>query len=143
MKMSRHHVVSAALTAAMLLGGSSPPSRAQDSGRIIEKGPTVSLFAIIYRPGPKWKTGLPMEEQGLRDHFVYMRDLGAREIVAVAGPLGTDGGLFIVRVPDRQAAVQVMEADPAVISGVFTGEVKPFVLTIGGRSPLNVEYPDR
>lgn len=96
----------------------------------------MPLFAVVYRAGPKWKAGVPMENQGLRDHFFYLRGLSEKDVIVVAGPLGADGGLVILRAQDERAAAQVVAADPAVIANLFVGEVKPFSPRIGGTEPL-------
>lgn len=90
------------------------------------------LFAVIYRPGPSWLPGQPMAAQpGMREHFVYIRDLHARGVIVLAGPRGDDGGLVLVRAVTLGEAQAVMAADPAVTSGLFVGEVGAFVARFG------------
>ena len=72
----------------------------------------------------------------MRDHFLYLVKLHERDIVQVAGPLGNDGGLLILRVRDRRAATEIVAADPAVKAGLFVAEIKPFMPRIGGRKAL-------
>ena len=55
----------------------------------------MPLFAIIYRAGPNWKAGAPLDAQSLRDHLLYLGGLSERGVVMVAGPFGADGGLII------------------------------------------------
>ena len=40
--------------------------------------PVPVLYVVHYRPGPAWKPGRPLAEQGLERHGAYMRDLAAR-----------------------------------------------------------------
>jgi uncharacterized protein YciI len=77
-----------------------------------------------------------MKDQNLRDHFFYLRDLSRNGTVMVAGPLGEDGGLVILRASDQEAAGKMVSTDPAVLARVFVGEVKPFLPRMGGKEPL-------
>ena len=129
------------LVAAPLCMGNASSSAAHRAQMQAENASTLQLFAIVYRAGPKWRSGVPMEKQGLRDHFLYLRTLSERRMVLVAGPLGNVGGLVIVRAPDRRAAAEVVAADPAVKAGIFVGEVEPFSPRIGGRGPLVADEP--
>jgi len=86
--------------------------------------PVPVLYVVHYRPGPAWKPGRPLSEQGLERHGAYMRDLAARGDILAAGPLSTiEGGLVILRADSLEAATARMEADPAVQAGQFIGEV--------------------
>lgn len=99
----------------------SPSTRA---GRAI----TNPMFAIVYRPGPAWISGKPVREQALSPHLAYMQNLFGRGVLAFAGPfLDDSGGAAFVRAADEGAAVAIRDGDPAVQSGVFVGEVKPWM----------------
>ena len=100
----------------------------------------LTVFAITYRPGPQWRPGAPMREQGLLDHFYYVKSLDDAGRVGVAGPLGEDGGLILLRAESQAEAEAVMQADPAVTAGLFVGEVRPFVPRFAG-SPLQAVAP--
>lgn len=91
-----------------------------------------SLFIILYRSGPSWTPNVPMREQGLLEHFHYIRDLHQRRRILVAGPLGDSGGLIVLRVANLSEAEGIMHADPAVKSGKFVGSVTPFVARFPG-----------
>jgi uncharacterized protein len=126
-------VTSLAIVIALGLGAHAlAPVKAAPEPRTAAGG----LYAVIYRPGPNWKVGLPMKDQDLRDHFFYLRDLNEKGVVAVAGPLGDDGGLVIMRATDGKAAGLLVSADPAVSAGIFVGEPRPFLPRIGGTEPL-------
>lgn len=84
------------------------------------------LFALILAPGPAWKPGRPFAEQGLRPHFDYWMALFRAGAIASAGPVGTDGGLVLLRAADQAAADAILAADPAVVAGIFTGTVRPY-----------------
>jgi uncharacterized protein YciI len=90
------------------------------------------LFVILYRPGPNWAANVPMSEQGLLEHFYYIRGLHRSGRILVAGPLGDTGGLIILRVANQSEAEAIMRADPAVTSGKFVGSVTPFVARFPG-----------
>ena len=86
--------------------------------------PQAELFVILYRAGPTWRQGRPMQEQDLAAHARYMRSLADSGALLMAGPLTTlDGGLVVVQAKDLAAARAMMQADPAVTGKIFTGEV--------------------
>ncbi len=102
------------------------PSGATAAEPVVQAAPAPVpvLYVIHYRPGPAWKAGRPLAEQGLERHGAYMRDLAVRGELLAAGPLSTtEGGLVILRVESLEAATARMQADPAVGAGQFIGEV--------------------
>lgn len=98
-------------------------------------------FAIVYRAGPAWKPGVPMEQQGLRDHFYYINALHKEGKLIVAGPLGSDGGLIILYARDQADADSVIAADPAVTAGLFTGTATRFIPRFVSKEPLSAVAP--
>jgi uncharacterized protein YciI len=106
--------------------------------------PVPVLYVVHYRPGPAWKPGRPLSEQGLERHGAYMRDLAARGEILAAGPLSTiEGGLVILRADSLEAAITRMQADPAVEAGQFIGEVSVWRPGIdpAGRFSLSPDTP--
>jgi uncharacterized protein len=94
------------------------------------------LFAVLYRPGPAWRAGRPMQEQDLKAHVAYMQQLADQGVMLAAGPLTSlDGGLIVLTAASLDAATEIMRADPAVAGGVFQGEVSAWlpVFDPGGR----------
>ena len=87
----------------------------------------LKLYALILRPGAAWKPGRAFEEQGLRPHLNYWMALFRQGRVATAGPWGNDSGLVLLFARDLASAEAVARADPAVTSGIFTGEVRPYL----------------
>jgi uncharacterized protein len=86
------------------------------------------MFAIIYRPGPAWIPGKPLREQALATHLSYMQGLSSNGSLAFAGPfLDNSGGAAFVRAADEAAATAIRDGDPAVQSGVFIADVKPWM----------------
>ena len=98
-------------------------------------------FAILYHPGPAWRAGVPMEKQGLRDHFFYLRALDKDGRIVIAGPVGPDGGLILLLARDQADADHVVAADPAVVAGLFVGKAKRFIPRFVGKAPLSPVMP--
>lgn len=123
--MTRAPVLSALL---LSLAAPAPPSAAQtDTAPQAATAPAAQpLFALILAPGPAWKPGRPFSEQGLRPHFEYWMALFRAGRVASAGPVGTDGGLVLLRAADQAAADAILAADPAIVAGIFTGTVRRY-----------------
>lgn len=84
------------------------------------------LFAILLEPGPAWKPGRPFVEQGLGPHLEYWVALHRQGRIVTAGPLGDDSGLVVFYAADRQTAGQILNGDPAIKAGIFTGSVRPY-----------------
>lgn len=82
-----------------------------------------------------------MREQGLRDHFYYMKRLHSEDRIIAAGELGPDGGLVLLRARDQADADGVIAADPAVVAGLFVGEARRFVPRFVGAKPLSPVAP--
>lgn len=101
----------------------------------------ASSFAVIYRAGPKWKPGEPMEKQELREHFFFMRGLHREGRLVLAGPMGPDGGLVLLWAHDRADADRTVAQDPAVRAGVFTAAVSSFTPRFVGEKGLTVAVP--
>jgi uncharacterized protein YciI len=99
--------------AAQTLAPDATPSRASE------------LFVVIYRPGPAWQAGRPMSEQGLVPHGRYYSGLlDSGRLQAGGGFVESDGGLAILRAADLAEARAIVDADPAVTSGIFVAELE-------------------
>ena len=84
-------------------------------------------FVIYYTPGPSWEADKPFSQQDLRDHGAYMKQLYDRGQLVSGGPFTDDsGGLAIIHAEDHTQAQAILDADPAIISGVFSGRVHPW-----------------
>lgn len=95
------------------------------------------LFALIYRPGPKWRPGKPFREQiAIMEHFAYMKGLFAKGQVFSAGGMGSDHGLVLFHARDQAEAEAVMAADPMIKAGSFTGEVRSYAARFLSDQPL-------
>jgi uncharacterized protein YciI len=95
------------------------------------------LFLFVYRPGPSWRTGVPMREQDLRAHGAYHAQL-VRDGRSVAGGgfVGLDGGMAIVRAADLAEAQAMLAADPAIVNGVFAADIRHWVPRFHSPAPL-------
>ena len=95
------------------------------------------VFVIEYKPGPAWRTGVPMNRQALGPHAAYWTRL-AREGRAIgAGPyLDVDGGIAMITAASMDEARTIVAADPAVTTGVFVGEVHAWSPRIRGAGEL-------
>jgi uncharacterized protein YciI len=101
--------------------------------RKAESGPATAsalpgnTFLLVYSPGPSFRTGKPLREQELKEHGKYMLDLYAQGALLSAGPfLDETGGAVILSAPDHAAATAIVENDPAVRSGVFIYQLRPW-----------------
>ncbi len=83
------------------------------------------LFLFQYSPGPAWREGVPMREQGLGPHGAYMRQLQDEgRLFAGGGYASGDGGMAIVMCGNIDEARAILAADPAITSGIFVAELR-------------------
>jgi uncharacterized protein YciI len=94
---------------------SATAAQAQDAAK-------QNFFVLVYTQGPAWKPGVPMAKQGLGAHLAYMTSLRDAHELFVAGPLDDNGGLILVRAKNMDDVKHIMAVDPAITSGLFTGE---------------------
>lgn len=84
----------------------------------------LPLYLFVYKAGPAWKEGLPMAQQDMRPHGLYIKDLFEKGVVFAGGAFDpAEGGMAIVRADSLDAARAIFEADPAITSGIFVGEI--------------------
>ena len=84
-------------------------------------------FLIIHIPGPAWKKGEGFQTQDLMAHGAYMHGLFQKGILVEGGPfLDHSGGMAIVHVDDAAQAEEIVRQDPAIQSGVFTADLRPW-----------------
>ena len=97
----------------------------------------AKFFVLIYSPGPAWKTGVPMKDQGLGPHLAYMKQLRDAHTLFVAGPLiETNGGLILLKAKSLDEAKDIMAHDPAIVGGIFTGQAQSWRDAVdAGQSP--------
>lgn len=90
---------------------------------------TPPAFLVIYRAGPAWPEGKTLAELPLREHGRYMLDLHRRGVLRMAGGFTDDsGGAAVLEVATLDAARAIADADPAVTSGLFVYDLRPWRL---------------
>lgn len=86
---------------------------------------TQPSYLCVYRPGPRWLPGKPLSEQHLREHGRYMLDLYKRGVMRIAGGFADNsGGAMMFGADDDASAQSIVAADPAVVAGTFTYELR-------------------
>ena len=84
-----------------------------------------TYFLFLYRPGPAWRAGVPMNQQGLAPHGAYMQQLLRDErLLAGGGFTDIDGGMAVVRAANMDEARALLAADPAITSGIFVADIR-------------------
>lgn len=98
---------------------------------------TTQLFAVIYRQGPKWKAGQPMQKQALRGHAeYYARAMEEGRVFAGGALVAVNGGLAILRMSNLDDAKAFLAADPALLNGTFVGELHAWTPRFVAEGPL-------
>jgi uncharacterized protein len=88
-------------------------------------GSATPSFLCVYRPGPQWLRGKPLEEQPLREHGRYMLELYRRGVMRLAGRFADgSGGAMLFGAQDAASAQAIVAADPAVVAQTFTFELR-------------------
>ena len=72
------------------------------------------------------------EQQVWGEHFERLQRLLAEGTLVLAGPTGgrINTGIAVIEAEDEAAARRLMEEDPAVASGIATGELRPFSVAL-------------
>lgn len=124
MHLYRKRVIKPLLAAAGLIFAATLPVTSAPANESKEVPAAMNIFVFVYRAGPTWKPGRPMSEQGLAAHGAYMKRLFVEGRIHAAGALGPEGGLVILYAHDLAGAEAMLAADPAIRTGIFTGEVR-------------------
>ena len=88
---------------------------------------------FIHAPRENFGDTMTAEEQEVWGvHFERLQRLLAEGVLILAGPtLGpVNTGIAVFEAEDEAAARQLMEDDPAIASGIATGELRPFVVSL-------------
>lgn len=97
----------------------------------------VKLFVFLYRAGPAWKAGQPMEKQALGPHAAYIKGLLDQGRLVGGGRFEElDGGMAIVKASDQEEARKMLAVDPAVTSGVFAADLRAWTPRFRSPEPL-------
>lgn len=91
------------------------------------------LFVVIRAHGADWRTDRPLEEQAEWDaHAAFMDALADDGFVVLAGGLGADDALIVVRAASEDAVHARLANDPWTRSGLLvTTRVAPWRLRLG------------
>ena len=85
-------------------------------------------FLIIHTPGPAWIKGKGFHEQSLLEHGTYIHKLFQAGILLEGGPfLDHSGGMALIKVKNREQAEEIIKEDPAIHSGVFSADLRPWM----------------
>lgn len=78
-------------------------------------------WLTVYEPGPKWVEGKSIFEQpGIEGHAEYHQGLWREGKLVRSGPfMDVGGGATVLIAKNRQAAQDLIDADPAIKSGVM------------------------
>jgi uncharacterized protein YciI len=122
---NRRHFIGMSLAASS--GLAAQAHAATDCSAAVEMSATSNpIYLVAYRHGPSWAAGKPMAQQaGLGEHFNYWLEMYRNGRLRSAGGFTDEsGGAAIFEATDDDAAAAVIAADPAVVSGVFSHELK-------------------
>ncbi len=88
---------------------------------------------FIHAPRENFAETMTEEEQAVwGEHFERLQRLHAEGTMILVGPtLGpVNTGIAIFEAPDEDAARKIMEEDPAISSGIASGELRPFRVSL-------------
>jgi uncharacterized protein YciI len=88
---------------------------------------------FLHAPREDFAETMTEAEQAVwREHFGWLTQLLADGVLVMAGPtLGRiNTGISILEAPDEAAALELMNADPVLVAGFATGELRPFRLSL-------------
>ena len=90
-------------------------------------------FLVINRPPrPTFADdATPDEERVIGSHFQYLKRLLAEGKLLIAGPCeDASMGLAVLECENQEEARSILAADPAIQGRVFTGEIKPYRVSL-------------
>ncbi len=79
-------------------------------------------FVAGFGQGPNWQYGKTVYEQGeaIDGHLKSMRRRFDEGTLLLGGPFDEGGGVAVLEAPDQAAALELLEADPAIEAGVLS-----------------------
>lgn len=103
------------------IGACANPANAQQAQAEMSQ----QLYLFQYSPGPAWRAGVPMREQGLGPHAAYMQQLQNQGRLFAGGAyVGADGGMAVVVAANMDEARAMLASDPAIASGIFVADLR-------------------
>ena len=97
----------------------------------------MAHFLVIYRPPRSTFAHDMTEEEGrvIANHFAYLKRLLAEGKLLIAGPCEDSSmGIAVYETRDEEEARNILAEDPAVTGRVFTGEIKPYRVSLFRKS---------
>jgi uncharacterized protein len=90
----------------------------------------VSLFAVIYRPGPLWVAGVPLQGQdGIARHIDFLSEQLSKGKLIFAGPFLDDtGGVAIFDVPTSEELTSLLAQDETIARQLMSYDSHPCAL---------------
>jgi uncharacterized protein YciI len=90
---------------------------------------------IYFIHAPREDFAATMTEEELAvwgTHFERLQRLMAEGVMILVGPtLGRiNTGIAVFEAPDEESARRIMDDDPAIASGIATGELRPFYVSL-------------
>lgn len=89
-------------------------------------------YVVMHRPGPRWQADVPLfEQQGLQAHVEHYRQLLAQGKLALGGPFldAAAGGMMVPTAGLDETEIRTFAAaDPAVVSGLLTFELRQWMV---------------
>jgi uncharacterized protein YciI len=88
---------------------------------------------FIHPPREDFAATMTEDEQAVwATHFERLQRLLAEGVIILVGPtLGrVNTGIAVFEAEDQAAARRIMEEDPAIASGIATGELRPFRVSL-------------
>jgi len=92
-------------------------------------------FLVILRPTRDELPFDPTEDEAriVREHYAYLVQLRDAGKLVVAGPSikhGDTFGIGVLDVDDKEEAEAIVAADPAVVTGTMTAEIRPMRIAV-------------
>ena len=86
-------------------------------------------FVIMLRPANDY--GIEGTDEKVAEHFKYLQNLQKEGILTMAGRFSEVLiGLVMIETTSREAAIEIMNNDPAVKSGIFHAELYPWHIAL-------------
>jgi uncharacterized protein YciI len=88
---------------------------------------------FIHAPREDFAATITPDERAVWDtHFERLQRLTREGVMLLVGPtLGRiNTGIAVFEAPDEESARRIMEEDPAIASGIATGELRPFMVAL-------------
>ena len=93
----------------------------------------MAHFLLLYLPPrPTFESDATEEENRvIGNHFRYLKDLLVQGKLLIAGPCEDASlGIAVIECGGEEEAYEILAADPAVVAGVFSCEVKPYRVSL-------------